>query len=275
MVSFIMFGTKGWQHVDATELSTIDEGLLGVGDNEMFITTGAQSGFSSSGLSAFRPGWGNRLNDLVTEFVLKRRASTSIAQDLFIQLGQDERRAMSTMNHGLIAQQRVREAVLAFNLLATGNTWKPAMGAAFPYRSRDWVEWCDTYIATMQGAARDIQPLDFKAARAYERATEDLQLIRKAFATSGVMGIKPTSSGGGCYIATSVYGSYGAPEVLVLRRWRDQSLARTAAGRGLVRVYYAASPTVVRAFGGRRWFSGPIRRALDAFVRHLAGRLET
>lgn len=79
----------------------------------------------------------------------------------------------------------------------------------------------------------------------------------------------------GCYIATAVYGSYDAPEVLVLRRWRDQSLTRTAAGRGLVRLYYAASPTVVRACGDRRWFNGPVRRALDALVRYLDESLNT
>lgn len=112
----------------------------------------------------------------------------------------------------------------------------------------------------------------------YRNNLEKLALIEanleKMF-SSNVLADGPKKQSGGCYIATAVYGSYDAPEVLVLRRWRDETLTRTAAGRGLVRLYYAASPTVVRACGDRRWFSGPSRRALDAFVRHLAGGVNT
>jgi len=54
---------------------------------------------------------------------------------------------------------------------------------------------------------------------------------------------------GGCYVATSVYGSYDCPEVWVLRRFRDNSLMSTRFGRAFVRVYYLTSPTAVR-FGG-------------------------
>lgn len=54
---------------------------------------------------------------------------------------------------------------------------------------------------------------------------------------------------GGCYVATSVYGSYDCPEVWVLRRFRDNSLMSTRIGRAFVRFYYLTSPTAVR-FGG-------------------------
>lgn len=39
-----------------------------------------------------------------------------------------------------------------------------------------------------------------------------------------------TCSGEGCYIATCVYGSYGAPEVLTLRRFRDEILKKAYVG---------------------------------------------
>lgn len=77
---------------------------------------------------------------------------------------------------------------------------------------------------------------------------------------------------GACFIATAVYGSYDAPEVLVLRRWRDRSLQATRPGRALVRVYYRVSPAVVRAFGDKAWFVRPARSLLDQLVRRLASR---
>lgn len=189
MVSFILFGMNGWQHVDAGNLSPIEDGVLGTGGNEIFVTTRLQADLFARGLSVGRPGWENRLNDLVTDFVTKGSSSTAIAQDLFAQLGQEELRAMKSNDPGLIAQQRVREAALAFNLLATGSTWKPVIASGFPYRTRDWVGWCDDYIGKMQAGARGIRPINFVAARLYERAADDLVMVRNAFVSSGVMSI--------------------------------------------------------------------------------------
>lgn len=73
----------------------------------------------------------------------------------------------------------------------------------------------------------------------------------------------------GCYIATCVYGSYYHPNVRVLRRYRDDRLAETCAGRMLIRCYYAISPSLVKCFGGTRWFQGLFRRFLDDKVRRL------
>jgi len=55
-----------------------------------------------------------------------------------------------------------------------------------------------------------------------------------------------SESTGGCYIATMVYGSYNAPEVMVLRRFRDEVLQQSAIGRKLVQVYYKYSPSFVK-----------------------------
>lgn len=47
---------------------------------------------------------------------------------------------------------------------------------------------------------------------------------------------------GGCYIATACYGSYNAPEVIILRQYRDETLSQSSLGRILIRVYYTYSP---------------------------------
>lgn len=76
-------------------------------------------------------------------------------------------------------------------------------------------------------------------------------------------------STGGCYIATAVYGSYDAPEVVVLRRFRDERLQRTALGRGVITAYYALSPALARRLPKHRKLSSQIRRVLDSMVDRL------
>ena len=70
----------------------------------------------------------------------------------------------------------------------------------------------------------------------------------------------------GCYIATAVYGTYDCPELWVLRRFRDERLRASAAGRLAVRVYYAASPRLVKRFGGSGRARAFSKTLLDRFV---------
>lgn len=76
----------------------------------------------------------------------------------------------------------------------------------------------------------------------------------------------------GCYIASAVYGSYDCPEVWTLRRYRDNSLAKTWIGRLFVRSYYAVSPTIVQWLGRTKWINQLWRNALDCLVAKLQKR---
>ncbi|MBQ9492954.1 MAG: BspA family leucine-rich repeat surface protein, partial [Oscillibacter sp.] len=78
-----------------------------------------------------------------------------------------------------------------------------------------------------------------------------------------------SASAQGCYVATSVYGSYDCPEVWTLRRFRDNVLAKTWYGRLFIRFYYAVSPTAVRLFGDCEWFQNFFRGRLDKMVDGL------
>lgn len=46
----------------------------------------------------------------------------------------------------------------------------------------------------------------------------------------------------GCFVATACYGDYDAPEVMVLRQFRDDRLLKTIFGRIFVNIYYSISP---------------------------------
>ena len=80
------------------------------------------------------------------------------------------------------------------------------------------------------------------------------------------------SGGGGCYVATAVYGSYDCPQVWTLRRYRDHSLAKTWYGRVFIRTYYAISPTLVKYFGRSKWFVRFWKGKLDKMVARLQAK---
>ena len=79
----------------------------------------------------------------------------------------------------------------------------------------------------------------------------------------------PKRSSGGCYIATCVYGTYDCPEVWILRRFRDSSLATSWMGRQFIRLYYVLSPKIVKTFGGKVWFNKAFKPIICAVVKNL------
>lgn len=89
--------------------------------------------------------------------------------------------------------------------------------------------------------------------------------------TIGYSGVNNTG-GGGCYVATAVYGSYDCPEVWTLRRFRDNILAGTWYGRVFIRTYYAISPILVKRFGNTAWFKKMWKTKLDKMVESLKKR---
>lgn len=76
-------------------------------------------------------------------------------------------------------------------------------------------------------------------------------------------------SGSGCYIATMAYGDYNDPQVLALRRFRDQTLLKTKHGRAFVKLYYFVSPKVVSFTKNWHWLHKFIRAYLDNLVKWL------
>ena len=77
------------------------------------------------------------------------------------------------------------------------------------------------------------------------------------------------SSNGGCYIATAVYGSYDAPQVMSLHRFRDENLSKTMLGRLFIRVYYKLSPPIARWLTTAKITNTLAKAVLDKIVRYM------
>ena len=81
---------------------------------------------------------------------------------------------------------------------------------------------------------------------------------------------RPTPRKEGCYIATMAYGSYEHPQVLKLRRFRDNTMLHSVLGTYFVKLYYFTSPKLVAILKGHDKINLFIRKVLDCFIKLIA-----
>lgn len=98
---------------------------------------------------------------------------------------------------------------------------------------------------------------------------ELVELIKKEEPEYDPPALNTSTSTGGCYVATAVYGSYDCPEVWTLRRFRDYKLDKNIFGKLFIKIYYAISPTIVKYFGKTKLFNKINKYILDKLVKKL------
>ena len=78
-----------------------------------------------------------------------------------------------------------------------------------------------------------------------------------------------------CFIATAAYGSALAPDVVMLRHFRDERLKPHPVGRWMVKIYERYAPPYAHLIARRRWLRACVRRLivgpLVAIVRRWYG----
>ncbi len=81
--------------------------------------------------------------------------------------------------------------------------------------------------------------------------------------------IPAAASSGGCFIATAVYGDYDCPQVKVLRRFRDDVLKKSRAGKWFIAFYYRTGPSLAKTVKKHPWLGRVVRKGLDHAVALL------
>lgn len=72
-----------------------------------------------------------------------------------------------------------------------------------------------------------------------------------------------------CYVATACYGDANAPEVQILREWRDSVLSKRIVGQIFIKCYYKAGPSFAKWIIKYPRLHMHIRHAIDCFIHEL------
>ncbi len=107
--------------------------------------------------------------------------------------------------------------------------------------------------------------MNFEMRKRYNEQNQSLINLRKAVQRS----TSRSSGGGGCYIATMAYGDFNHPQVLVLRRYRDNVLSKTILGRWFIKCYYFFSPKIVKLLNNQEVINSFIRRMLNQIIKKI------
>ena len=73
----------------------------------------------------------------------------------------------------------------------------------------------------------------------------------------------------GCFIATAAYGTPLAPEIEVLRNYRDDCLKKSELGNWFVNKYYDISPPIARFISDKPIFRAAVRISLKPIIKLL------
>lgn len=75
---------------------------------------------------------------------------------------------------------------------------------------------------------------------------------------------------GGCFVATACYGNYDAPEVLILRQFRDDKLIKSLSGKAFIRFYYSVSPVFATIISNSETLRKSVRYfILDPIIKRI------
>lgn len=83
-----------------------------------------------------------------------------------------------------------------------------------------------------------------------------------------------SSSKSGCFIATAVYGSPYANEVMILKAFRDEWLLNYSFGKAFVKLYYWISPSIANRIAKRKFLKEMTKSILIIPILKFANYLK-
>ena len=106
------------------------------------------------------------------------------------------------------------------------------------------------YYANKAGGTKDFY---IKAKDEMEKSLGLDPSYGSALKLKALLNEDPPKGGGGCFIATAVYGCTYAKEVTVLREFRDECLLKYKLGNAFVKMYYRLSPPIANQISKRKY----------------------
>jgi len=119
------------------------------------------------------------------------------------------------------------------------------------------IELCDRIISIYHRYIESGQIITDLPVKHFYQQAETLKLRTQS--------LRPKKKGG-CFIATSVYGSDRAPEVETLRLFRDTHLLQSTLGRSMVAFYYRIAPPIANVVSGSPVLTKLLKIPLNAIV---------
>lgn len=127
----------------------------------------------------------------------------------------------------------------------------------------------DKYRERMNGAAKQlalfvqftpIYPDIIRKAEAFQKTANNSAIVKQFLKMSDKE--RPR-----CFIATAAFDTPLAPEVLVLREFRDFTLRQSALGRKFISLYYRRSPRFACLLDKHPWLKPSVRAALRLMIK--------
>lgn len=126
-------------------------------------------------------------------------------------------------------------------------------------------EWAFLMPDQKEQLKRDLLATSNEMIKAFDDVKDEITKELSKFDNSA----SSNNSGGGCFIATEIYGSYDSAPVLILRQFRDEKLLTNKTGSILVKYYYFISPQIVKLMSNKNVLNKIIKSILDRFVNKL------
>lgn len=102
-----------------------------------------------------------------------------------------------------------------------------------------------------------------------QSGNQSISLTCETYLSKTESGTGGGSGGGGCFIATAVFGTEMEPEVATLKNFRDEVLLQNTAGKIFVDTYYTVSPPIANFIRENEYLKTIVRAGLEPIVLGL------
>jgi len=133
---------------------------------------------------------------------------------------------------------------IVITCLACGKVFKPGEGKTIDLTPKEKIKSIEELNEVDKWVIEQCTLGHKLASVKYVKDKTGKSLVESKLHVEGLVKKYNIQNADGCFIATACYNDYNAHEVVLLRKYRDNSLSKSIAGRSFIKVYYFISPTL-------------------------------